>query len=347
MTRWPRHSATTCPSDCWHDRDPTLSTLLLGVDGGATKTVALVADAGGTVIGAGRAGSSDIHSGLPPEAAVAEIVASVREAAAAAGVEVSDLRCAVFSLCGADWAEDVDYYEEHLGGGLALTGRISVMNDAFGALRAGTRDGIGAALVLGTGAAVAARGERGTTWFSGFRMEASGASEFGRLAYELLIRGEYGAGPVPSFGPAALEAFDVPSVEELIHAVTRRGGLGRRSLARLAPILLEAGHRGDPLVVPIIEEHGRVLAGYVRRAAQRVSLSGHRPTVVTSGGVFRHHCPDLADAFQAELDGFDVRASDAEPVYGALLAAFDLTGVDPDAERLRRSGPDTGYFATS
>ena len=50
------------------------STRLLGVDGGATKTVALVTDGAGEVLGSGRAGSSDIHAeGASAEAAISEL----------------------------------------------------------------------------------------------------------------------------------------------------------------------------------------------------------------------------------------------------------------------------------
>ncbi len=323
-----------------------MSRLLLGVDGGATKTVALIADATGSVVGAGRAGSSDIHNQTSPEAAVGEVVASVLGAVADAGAQPADLRRAVFSLCGCDWPEDVDFYASELDTRLPLGGRIAVMNDAFGALRAGTADGIGVALVLGTGAAIAARGETGETWFSGERIEAVGALELGRIAFDLLIRGEYGSGPVPSFQQDALDVFGTSSVDELVYAITRTGGLGRRSLGRLAPIVLDASHRGDPLVVPLIKEHGRLLAGYVRKAAEWVSLQGTNPLVVTSGGVFRHHHADLAEALKAELAGFEVVASRAEPVYGALLAAGDADGLDLDVDTLQASGPDDTYFAT-
>ncbi len=321
--------------------------MLVGVDGGATKTVALIADASGQVVGVGRAGSSDIHNQTSAEAAVGEVVASVLGAGAGAGVPPRDLRRGVFSLCGADWPEDIDYYTAHLEERLSLKGRVTVMNDAFGALRAGTTDGFGAALVLGTGAAIAARGQRGEEWFSGERLEASGARYFGRWAYERLIRGEYGGGPVPGFRAAALDAYDVSSVEGMIHRVARLGGLGFPSLARLAPVVIEAGHAGDPLVVPFIEGHARLLADYVREAARRVSLISPRPAVVTSGGVFRHHCTDLADAFAANLPEFEVIASNAEPVYGALLTAGNIEQLDLEVDQLRATGPEAGYFSTT
>jgi N-acetylglucosamine kinase-like BadF-type ATPase len=322
--------------------------LLLGVDGGGTKTVALVADATGTVLGAGRAGSSDIHAdGVAAETAVGEVASAVREATAAAGVQPADLGCCVFSLCGADWPEDSTLYADQLMERLALRSRPTVFNDAFGALRAGTPDGVGVALVLGTGAALGARGASGETWFTGYRIIASGAQEFGRYAYELLIRAEYGSDPAPSFKAAALQTYKVESVEDLVYAVTRSYGLGSRSLARLAPVLLAAGHGGDAVVQGYLTEHGRSLAGFVRSAAARVIPSGQRPRVVTSGGVFRGPGSELSDAIKAALPGFTVVASDAEPVYGAVMLAADEAGVRPDLRTMTRSGPGAGFFHTA
>jgi N-acetylglucosamine kinase-like BadF-type ATPase len=320
----------------------------LGVDGGATKTVALVTDGAGEVLGSGRAGSSDIHAeGASAEAAISEIVAAVREATGAAGLRPTDLDRSVFSLCGADWPEDTDVYAGLLTRSLGLQATPTILNDAFGALRAGTPDGIGVALVLGTGAAVAAQGPGLERWFSGFRIESSGAQEFGRFAYEALIRGEYGSGPEPGFTSVALAAFGVTSVEALVNRVTRSGGLGSRSLTRLAAILLDASHLGDPLARGYIRAHGHSLGGYVRSAAARVFPPGAEPLVVTSGGVFRHRCTDLGDAIAAELSGFQVVRSTVEPVFGSVLLAADEHGLRPSLDRMRATGPAAVFFDTA
>jgi N-acetylglucosamine kinase-like BadF-type ATPase len=323
-----------------------MSAILLGVDGGATKTVALIADDTGQVLGTGRNGSSDIHAVPEPAEPLDRIAFAVRDAADAAGVAPSTVDACAFSLCGADWPEDVAVYQEGLAERLELAESPSVYNDAIGALRAGTEDGVGVSLVLGTGGAIGARAADGTTWFSGMRLEESGAGEFGHRAYALMLRGEYGAGPVPSFRDEALDLFEVESVEEMVHAITARGGLGEVGVARLAPILLEAGHRGDPQAKQIIGEHAELMAGYVRAASRRV---GHPPegvTLVVTGGVLRHHCTDLVDALGRALPSFTLVRASVEPVFGALLLAADSVGIRPDPERLRESGPDAAYFAT-
>lgn len=328
-----------------HAGGPAAS-LLLGVDGGATKTVALIAHVDGTVLGAGRSGSSDIHGVSGPVSAVARVADAVRQAAVNARVEASDAAVTVFCLCGADWPEDDDYYAATLAEELGLPEPPIVMNDSYATLRAGTSDGLGVALVLGTGGAVAARGPDGRTWFSGFRIESSGGVELGRMVYERLIRGAFGSGPVPGYRDEALAAFGVGSVEELVHAVSRVDSPSQQAVARLAPVLLEAGHRGDPEARALVHEHGRMLAGYVRAAARCVSLDEDASTVVLGGGILRHPCPDLADAVAEGLPGWQVVRSAVEPAFGALLLAADEVGASLSLERLRESGPDARFFGT-
>ena len=71
-------------------------TRVLGVDGGNSKTLAVVADGGGQVLASGRSGCGDIYGAASPEAALDAIA----QAAAPALDELVD--AAAFSLAGAD-----------------------------------------------------------------------------------------------------------------------------------------------------------------------------------------------------------------------------------------------------
>lgn len=322
--------------------------VLLGVDGGATKTVAIVADASGRVLGAGRSGSSDIHAVPDPDVAIDRVADAARAALAAAGVDGSDLAQAAFGLCGADWPEDMALYRDGLTARLHLARTPLVLNDAMGALRAGTPDGVGVSLVIGTGGAIGARGPTGVTWYSGMRLEASGAVQLGRIAYAQLIRGTYGGGPRAAFEAAALATHDVDSVEALVKAITARGtGTGEQGIARLAPVLLEAGHLGDPVAKAAIEEHAAMLAGYVRAAGERVGFRDpSEVTLVVTGGVLRHHCTDLLTGIVERAGGQRLVRPEAEPVYGVVLLAADELGLRPDLATLRETGPDERLFRT-
>jgi N-acetylglucosamine kinase-like BadF-type ATPase len=60
-------------------------TYVLGVDGGNTKTIALIARHDGTIVGAGRGGRGDIYGAGGPEAALAEADRAVWTALEACG----------------------------------------------------------------------------------------------------------------------------------------------------------------------------------------------------------------------------------------------------------------------
>src|SRR5438105_15674954 len=107
MTRSRRRIGRTCRSACSRGPISRMSAtqkaqpvpdLLLGVDGGNTKTVAIVARADGTVVGTGRAGCADIHNAPSPEAAIAEIARASASALGAAGARGDGLAAAAFSL---------------------------------------------------------------------------------------------------------------------------------------------------------------------------------------------------------------------------------------------------------
>lgn len=322
--------------------------VLVGVDGGQTKTVALVADARGRILGAARSGSSDVHAFPNPEIPVGNVVAAVHAAAAEAGIRTTELRNAAFSLAGADWPEDVELYRRKLQLRLELAEPPLVVNDAIGALRAGTDDGQGVSIVIGTGMAIGARGPggpAGTTWHLGFWGEASGAVELGQHAMVAIVRAELGIGPGTSMTAAALDRLAVGSVEELLHAITGRAGIGDHGLARLAPCLLDAGHEGDPVASAIVRRHGEVIADYAMAAAGRVGFERGYPVVLT-GGVFRHGCSDLIDNIAQRLPGTTVIRTPLEPAYGALLLAFDAAAIQPDLEEMRRTGPSAELFHT-
>ncbi|MBC8077015.1 MAG: hypothetical protein H7Y32_13140, partial [Chloroflexales bacterium] len=114
---------------------------VLGVDGGNTKTVALVARRDGTIVGAGRGGPGDIYNPYSGEG-LPNVAQAVQHALDTAGVARGELAGGVFSMAGADWPEDFAFIEQIVRShGLACP--IQVFNDAIGALRAGSPDGTG------------------------------------------------------------------------------------------------------------------------------------------------------------------------------------------------------------
>lgn len=321
--------------------------LLLGVDGGNTKCVALVARRDGTIVGAGRAGCADIYSARTPQAAAAEIESAISGALAAAGASVDDVEAAAFSLAGADWPEDFDLLRTELSRRLSYVRQLVVVNDALGALRAGTKDGVGLAVVCGTGGCVGARSSDERVWHSSWWALHTGGWAIGSAALDAVYRAQLAIGPETALTEAALEVFDASTVEEILHSFTHRGGRHAFEASVFAPAVLREAARGDDVAHRVVVEQGRLLGSIAAAGARLVGLSGQYPLVLL-GGVLRGEGADLlrAEIRSCVPGGVPVQTR-FEPVAGALLMAFDSVGVAADEERLHETFPGAELFTSA
>ena len=219
-------------------------TWALAVDGGNTKTLAVVAGADGEPRGRGRAGCADIHNADSPALALAEIEAAARAALAEAGAEPADVASAVFSLAGADWPEDFALLEGALRERLGLRVAPLVVNDALGALRAGSDDWTGIAVVSGTYNAIGARHPDGRVFHLGFWPDAAGGRQLATEGLRAVYRAELGMGPPTALTERALALWGASDAIALLYAFTRRGGLPAGEEDRLAPLVIDAADDG-------------------------------------------------------------------------------------------------------
>jgi N-acetylglucosamine kinase-like BadF-type ATPase len=327
--------------------------LVLGVDGGNSKTVAVVATSDGEVIGAGRGGCADIYNAESETAALDAIRAAVEDALVAAEVTTSDLAAGAFSLAGADWPEDLNLLKSAVDR-FQFGGTTTVVNDAIGALRAGTPDGIGVAMACGTGIAVGARNATGNVWYSGHWPVAWGGSELGQRALRAVYEAHLGLAPGTTLTEAIQESFGVSSVEEVLYRCTARGATWTwKERARLAPVLLDQAARGDEVARSIVVDAARRNADVAMVAAEAVGLASDPFRVVLTGGVLRHPACLMENEIRRHLAGHMPNVAivdDApEPVVGAVLLAMELAERKPDdalLERLLATLPGPEFFAT-
>jgi N-acetylglucosamine kinase-like BadF-type ATPase len=303
---------------------------VLAVDGGNTKTLAIVAGADGRVRGRGRSGCADIYNAASPERALDAIETAARAALAEAGAQGAAVESAVFSLAGADWPEDFVLLERGLRRRLDLPTTPLVVNDALGALRTGAPDWSGIAVVSGTYNAVGARHPDGRVFHLGFWPDGAGGRHLAVAGLRAVYRAELGMGPPTILTERALALWGAPDPITLLYEFTRRGGVAEEEQDRLAPLLLDAADAGDAVAQDIVAAAGRVLGEQARASAQRVGLGLDGTRVVLTGGVFTHPTERLAAATMAELPGAVSVRHGPPPVAGALLLALDRIGAAPD-----------------
>lgn len=313
------------------------ASLVLGVDGGNTKTMAAVATPDGRIVGLARGRGSDIHGRETPAAALDEIEAVVSAALSGAGAARGQVSAAAFSLAGADWPEDFELLERGLSARLAPIAPI-VVNDALGALRLGAPDWAGVAVAAGTYNAVAARRADGRTFHIGFWPDQAGGHELGWKALKAVYREGLGVGPATALTPTILATYDAVDVIALMHAFTRRDRpRSLREVRDLAPVLLDAAEAGDAVARAIVSESGEILGQQARACAERAGLLLEGATLVLTGGVLQHPTRLLEEAIVARLPGVRPVRALAPPLLGALLLAYDSARQAMSVEMLARS----------
>ncbi len=327
---------------------------VLGVDGGNTKTLAIIARVDGRVCGYGRSGCGDIYGARSPAVALDTVQQAVQAALAMAQCPPERVQATCFSMAGADWPEDYALLQQNLStahyGGL-----VQVVNDAVGALVAGSPSGWGVAAVCGTFSTVGARTRDGRIWHTSFWHEGyfGGAQALGKAATDAVFRAELGLGPPTLLTARILECEGQPDVVSLLHSFTRREHPAPHRFGLYAKLLLDTAQAGDDIARGIVREHGQRVASYVLAAARQVGLRDEPFPLIFTGGVFRHPCRLLGDTILQYVwsENPSVKAvySTWEPVFGAVFlalrsAAAPVTPVVCD--RLRATSPPPSFFHT-
>lgn len=327
---------------------------IVGVDGGNTKTIALVGAPDGTILASGRSGCSDIYGAVTAAAALEELQLAVDTALDGAGLRRADIDTAYFCLAGADWDEDYEFLHASVSS-FGLGRSITIGNDSLGALRAGSPDGTGVVITCGTGIATAARNADGLFWQSGFWQETLCGVELGRLALRAVYRAELGIDSPTLLTEPVLKHFRQPNVEDLLHSFWRRGTTppSNIDMSKLAPIVLDMAEAGDAAAEGIVQQHGLRLAEYAVAAARKVHLSATTFPLVLNGGIFRHPGKKLVQAIVEHLATAYPHVTPVrsryEPAIGALLLALESAGIvitDKVMHNLEQSLPERDLFLT-
>jgi N-acetylglucosamine kinase-like BadF-type ATPase len=310
--------------------------VILGVDGGNTKTLAVVARPDGELVAATRGGQTDLYNAPSVEVAVAELYRTVFAVLERAGVDPSELSGAGLSMAGADWDEDFEVHR--VAAERALPGvPVRIVNDAIGPIRVLGRDGPAASMMCGTGAAIGARGADGSVFSLGFTPRSGSAHGLGREALAAVQEADMGDAPPTDLTRRILLAVGVPDVRGLVREFSRRDGL--TDIASLAPLVLVAADEGDEVALAIVELIGGRMGRWTRHAARQVGVLGAF-RLLLGGGLLRQPGSErFLRAALAELPDADAVRLEAEPVLGALLLGFDAAGLEVDEVGLLERHP--------
>jgi N-acetylglucosamine kinase-like BadF-type ATPase len=258
--------------------------LYLGVDGGGSKTLAVIVDASGCERGRAVAGSSN-QEVVGPQRAVTAIYEAAQQAATAAHAELP-LAAAWLGLAGVDHPRNVEMLLPMV---RSLATTVRMTNDAELVLSALSHQ-VGVALISGTGSIALGRSEQGTLarvggWGHVLGDEGSGYA-IGRDALQCAVRAADGRGPTTTLLENILMRWQLASPESLIERVYP--DFDKSAIAALAPLVLSLAHAGDPMAGQIEAGAANELALAVMTVARKLSFAAGPLPVAFSGGVLMH-----------------------------------------------------------
>lgn len=299
---------------------------LLGVDGGATKTLAAVLDLRRGSIHLGHGGPSN-QDAVGVQAAGRALFDAADHALAGAGINDGQLDAGVLAVAGTDTPSVARHVRAERSPDWIVVG------DVVGAwaTATGARPGVGA--IAGTGSNVLGVGRDGRAWRAGgwghlLGDEGSGYW-LGLQSIRAALRDREASGPATALSEAAVDFFGAPSVEALAASVYSRP-LTKGEIAAFAVETAACAERGDAVARELYREGARQLAGQIAAVIHQTALAGEFPvgligSAYKAGAIF---VEPLAAAVHAVAPEADVHIVEMAPVGGALLLAARACGAD-------------------
>ena len=261
--------------------------LVLGVDGGGTKTRAVVVDGKQKILGEGIAGPSNPLRVGVSQAALA-IKEAVDRACAVARVRRIDIVAAEIGLAGVKRKELRERMRDALGA-LGI-GSIEVTTDADIALFGATDGQPGLIIIAGTGSICCGTNARGKHSCAGgwgpIGGDEGGGSWLARRALQAIARATDGRARETRLVAAACNYFNVASPDDLSTAIYAPN-VTNDKIAGFGRHVIEAAKARDVVAREIVREAGRELGASAIAVIQKLRMEREHFLIGYVGGVFQ------------------------------------------------------------
>ncbi|HEX6161746.1 MAG TPA: BadF/BadG/BcrA/BcrD ATPase family protein [Vicinamibacterales bacterium] len=258
---------------------------VLGIDAGGTKTVALLADGDGRIIGEGRAGAANLQT--EGELEVEKILHTVIERATEGRHLTPAAVC--LGMAGVDRRDDAVVIRDIMRR-LGFRTNALIVNDALIALVAGAGASPGVVVISGTGSIAYGVSHHGVAaraggWGPTLGDEGSGYW-IGRRALAAVMRDADGRGPQTDLTRLVLRHFSLPKPDALVAEIYHQPQ-GRRAIASLGTVVDGARDAGDPVASDIMSQAADELALAAASVITRLDMRGEQFPILLAGGMLR------------------------------------------------------------
>lgn len=324
---------------------------VLGIDGGGTRTRAVIVDENGRFCGAGVSGPSN-YDDVGIATAQANIGQAVAAARRTADLPPDPFAAAFLGMAGVVSPTDRAVIHQMAAAlNLAAPENVGVDHDCRVALAGGLSGRPGMVQIVGTGSSTFGLNAAGDSWRSGGwghlisdegssywlgiqAMRAAVCAFDGRIAHTSLL--------------AKVQAhLQLPHLNDLMRRLYVVG-LSRAEIAGLAPLTIEAAREGDSVALSFIEQGTRYLAECVLAVAQKLGFAAGPCELAMVGGLFQAgevFIRPFTAAVHRQLPHCRILPAELPPALGAgvlALQLLDLTIDEAVAQALRQAAQQLG-----
>ncbi len=313
---------------------------VMGIDGGGSKTTALVTSQAGHVLGWARADGSN-HESIGFRQAERVLTDLARKAMARAGME-HPTNVAVWALAGADVGSDFATLRT-MADRIAAAERNIIVNDVRAVMWSGLSRSWGVGIVSGVGfnacgiapdgriLQLPALGETTGDW--------GGGAVIGRETLRMAHRSYDGREVESVLRKRVPEALGFSSFAELPDLV-RANALDDEAVRDVLPrVLFAAAEDGDAVAGGIVARIGKEVGVTAATLLDRLGMAELDTEIVLGGSILRAAVPQLIAAIRAELTPRAPNAMlirpEIPPVIGAVYHALRTLGIEITEETRR------------
>ncbi len=306
--------------DAMHDLRTGIA---IGIDGGGTKTLAILVNAEGREVSRAQAGGANPWDVGPDAARLA--LQSVIEPLLAGG----NVRAVCLGSAGIDRESDLIATEKSLRAMLPSTIALDVRNDAAAALGIVGPKRPAMTVIAGTGSisyGEAADGKVVRVGGHGAIIgDAGSASALGLAAIRHTANAFDGSEVRGLLAEAVIKALKLRQASDIVLRI-QHPNFDVPLVASIAPLVEQAFQAGDRAAKALVELEANALAASAKRVAQVVRGESALPVLLV-GGVFSGFS-EIRDRVKAALrqTGPVVVHESSECVHGAARIALDLAG---------------------
>lgn len=307
---------------------PARKKYLLGIDGGGTKTHAVITDSSCRVIGEGFSGAANpLRVGL--EEAISHIDQAVADACAQAGIEIGDIDSACAAIAGINHPIHYHTMKDALDEALQIAG-LELVTDARAALEGALDGKPGVVVIAGTGSIAIGlneAGEQARAGGFGPTLSDEGSGYYiAQRALKAVVSSFDGRSPKTTLAESICKRLGVASPNDL-PGVIYNSDSEPVEIAPLADLVDEAAREGDEVAQQILAAAGSELGRLAASVIEKLGLSSRAFRVACVGSVFRSGEVVLKPLRDAVLS-VAPQAEIGPPIYPPAIGAAKLA-IEP------------------